>query len=532
MKKSLFLLFLLVSLLFIVVACSDQESAGETGKGSSDEEVNAEENANESADKEITIAIDQNFVTLDPHNAGDTVSIYGIRSMYEGLVGFDEEMNVVPVLAEDYQVSDDALEYTFQLKEGVTFHDGEPFNAEAVKANFKRIIDDDSLRAHRNVQYIDTVEVLGDYEIKFTLNQPFSAMLNKFAMIPLASPKALDDESKDLGLNPVGTGPFKFEEWNQGDSLVVSKYEGYYENDKTNVEQVTFKPVPENGARAAMLQTGEADFVYPVPQQNAGDFEDVEGVEVTETPSTIARYVSINTFNEPFNDVKVRQAMNYAVDKNAYLQVVKNGFGNPLDSTMSSQTQYYSQQDTYDFDLEKAKELMAEAGYKDGFEAEIWGNTSSETVTGMEFIKQQLSQIGIDVKIQSMEEGTLSDEIYTPATPEEAKVQMWYVSWSPSSGDADGATRSLFSSEYLPPEGANTAYYDNSEVTDWINEANETSDAAEQEEIYKNIQSTVYEEAPWIFLASDVILSGSKTNLEGVYVLPDGSVSIANAKLK
>ncbi len=512
-------MFLLATLLVVSTACSSN-SASDGNNAKND-------------DKEITIAIDQNFVTLDPHNAGDTVSIFGTRAMYEGLVGFDKEMNVVPVLAEDYTVSEDALTYTFKLRKDVVFHDGEPFNAEAVKVNFDRIMNENNdLRAKRNFQYVESLEIVNEYEVKFTLNQPFSAMLNKFAMVPFISPKAINNKSKDVGLNPVGTGPFKFNEWNQGDSLVVEKFDDYWNPDTTNVEKVTFKPVPENGARAAMLKTGEADFVYPVPQQKVKDLENENGVVIEKTPSTIARYVSINTFKEPFNNEKVRKAMNYAVNKDAYIKVVKNGYGEILDSTMSSETQYYSQQEPYAFNLDKAKQLMKEAGYEDGFEAEIWGNTSSETIKGMEFVKQQLAQIGIDVTIKSMEEGTLSDEIYTPKTPEESKVQMWYVSWSPSSGDADGATRSLFSSDYFPPNGANTAYYNNNQVNNWINAANETSDTTEQEKIYADIQSTVYDDAPWIFLASDTILSGYNEKLEGVYVLPDGSVSIKEAQLK
>lgn len=523
MKKRLKILFsMMIVLLFFAYGCSSNNDKGSGGsKNQSATKVN----------NEIIVAIDQNFITLDPHEAGDTVSIFGIRSMYEGLVGFDEHMNIEPVLAESFEISEDAKEYVFNLKEGITFHDGEPFNAEAVKANFDRIIDGE-LRAVRNLKFLDSIEVLDEYKIKFTLNQPFGPMINKFAMIPIASPKAIADKNVDIALNPVGTGQFEFDVWNQGDTLSVKKYRDYWGEADNNVEKVTFKPVPENGSRVAMLKTGEADFAYPVPQNSVKDLKDSEELVIEETPSTIARYVSINTFKEPFNDAKVRQAMNYAIDKEAFLQVVKSGYGNILDSTMSSEVQYYSKQETYNFDLEKAKKLMEEAGYKDGFQAEIWGNNSSESNTGMQFIKQQLVQIGIDVEIKSMEEGTLSDEIYTPETPEDAKVQMWYVSWSPSSGDADGATRSIFHKDYFPPNGANTAYYDNDEVSEWIDAANNIADQDEQKKLYEKIQHTIYKDAPWLFLASDTILSGYKTNLEGVYVLPDGSISVTNANLK
>jgi len=517
-------------LLFVLVL----SACGGENVDNHNENNNGNENAaTSSGDHEITIAIDQNFVTLDPHDAGDTVSIFGTMSMYEGLVGFDENMEIVPVLAEDYEISDDGLTYTFKLREDVKFHDGAEFNAEAVEANYERIMsDDENLSAKRNFQFIDSFEIIDDYEVEFTLDTPFSPMINKFAMVPMVSPDAIEEGTSFVEMNPVGTGQFKFVEWRQGTTLELERFDDYWSDEQSNVEKVFFEPVPENGSRVAMLKTGEADFIYPVPQQNVEELKGDDSIVVNETPSTIARYVSINTSKEPLNDERVRKAMNYAVDKDAYIQVVKDGYGNLLDSTMSTEVQHYAEQETYDFDLDKANELMAEAGYESGFEVEIWGNTTSETVKGMEFIKQQLEQINIDVKIQSMEEGTLSDEIYTPETPEESKVQLWYVSWSPSSGDADGATRSLFSNEYFPPNGSNSAYYDNDDVTKWINDANEAIDVEEQKELYEKIQETVYEDAPWIFLATDVNLSAQQDHLEGVYVLPDGSVVISDAQVK
>lgn len=514
MNKKLLLMITLITSILLITAC--------TSGGSGAKKDN----------KDLTIAIDQNFVTLDPQDAGDTVSIFGARAMYEALVGFDKDMKIQPLLAKDYDVSDDGLTYTFKLRKGVKFHDGEKFDAQAVKVNYDRVMEQD-MRAKRNLQYVDKMEVVNDYEVKFILKEPFSAMLNKFAMIPFISPKAIKEkDSKQIAVNPVGTGPFKFEKWNQGDSLILSKNEDYWKKDSTNVEKVTFKPVPENGSRVAMLKTGEADFVYPIPDQNVEELKKKDDLIVNETPSTIARYVSLNTTKEPFNDKRVREAINYAVDKDAYIKTINNGFGNVLDSTMAKETQFYSKQNTYDFNLDKAKQLMKEAGYEKGFKTEIWGNTTSETIKGMEFIKQQLAQIDIDVKINSMEEGTLSDEIYTPEKPEDAKVQMWYVSWSPSSGDADGATRSLFSSDFFPPNGANTAYYQNKDVDQWIIDANKASDPKEQADYYAKVQKQAYSDAPWIFLSTDTILSGQKKGVENVYVLPDGSVSISDAKIK
>lgn len=481
----------------------------------------------------ITVAVNANFVTLDPHNATDTLSISGYRTMYQGLLGFDQDMQVVPVLAESYNVSDDAKEYTFTLKENIRFHDGTVFDADAVKANFDRVLDPDkNVRMARSFSSIESVEVVDAKTVKLTLSQPYSALLNKVAMLMMISPQALEQHGDNIGQNPVGTGPFKYKEWVQGDRMTIEKYDEYWEEGLPKVDSITFKPVPENGSRVAMLKTGEADFVYPMPTEQVEQTDGQNGIVVEKTPSTIARYITMNTMMKPFDDVRVRQAINYAIDKEAYIKVVKSGFAEVLDSTMSSKTQFYSKQEPYTGNIEKAKELLKEAGYEDGFEAEIWGSSDSETIKGMQFVEQQLALIGIKLDVKPMEEGTLSNEINSAQTPEEAKVQMWYVSWSPSSADADAATRPLFASSMFPPNGSNTAYYKNDTVDGMIDQANQMSDAEEQKSVYADIQEQIYKDAPWVFLAVDQIVSGKKNYLEGVRVYPDGSINVREAEIK
>ncbi|MGG6313819.1 glutathione ABC transporter substrate-binding protein [Paenibacillus macerans] len=481
----------------------------------------------------IVIATNANFITLDPHNTSDTNSITGERTMYEGLMGFNENMEVVPVLADSYKQSDDGLVYTFTLKENIKFHDGSDFNAEAVKANLDRVLDEsNNLRMRRSFTKVAKVETPDAKTVVITLSEPYSAFLNKMAMLLIISPKALEQYGADIGQHPVGTGAFKIKEWIQGDRLVVEKNAGYWQAGLPKVDSVTFKPVPENGSRVAMLKTGEADFIYPMPTEQVADMEGSADNVIERIDSTIVRYVTLNTMKKPYDDVKVRQAINYAIDKDAYIKVVKSGEASKLDSTMSSKTQYYSKQSGYDYDLDKAKQLLAEAGYPDGFEAEIWGENDSETIKGMQFIAQQLALAGIKLDVKSMEGGTLSEQINSAATPEEAKIQMWYVSWSPSSGDADGATRGLFSSEMFPPAGSNTAYYKNDNVDKWIAEANKTVDAEQAKAIYADIQKAIWEDAPWAFMGVDQIVSGKKSYIDGVKMFPDGSINVLNAEVK
>ncbi|MBN8203378.1 MULTISPECIES: glutathione ABC transporter substrate-binding protein [Bacillaceae] len=520
--KMLFVAFVSAILL---AGCSSEESGGTSEKENSGKSASGK-------DQELVIAVNENFISMDPHNTGDTNSNSVQTAMLEGLLGSDEEGQIIPQLAEEYSVSDDALEYTFKLRQGVTFHDGEPFNAEAVKTSFERIMKDESLRLNsRGFNLITSIDVIDEYQIKVTLKEPYAGMLTRFVSAKILSPKLINDSSSDIGKTPVGTGPFKFVEWVQGDHLTVERFDDYW-NKADRVKKITYKPVPENGSRVAMLKTGEAHVIYPAPVQNLKELESNSDVEIHKIPSTIARYVSINTMKEPYDDVRIRQAINYAVNKEAFISVVNSGYGLPLDSIIPSKTQFYSKQETYDHNIEKAKELMKEAGFEDGFNAEIWGNTNSDTLKGMQFIQQQLKEIGITVEIKSMEEGTLSDEIYGAQTPEDAKVQMWYVSWSAYPSDTTNATKPLFSSSSFPPDGANTAYYKNDDVDKWITEVNQTADPDRQAEIYSNIQSTIYKDAPWIFLGVDEILAGSRSNVEGVFISPTGGINVTDANLK
>ncbi|WP_370876082.1 glutathione ABC transporter substrate-binding protein [Evansella vedderi] len=517
----------------LIVACSTEGSVesdpedNSSDKGSNDNVVIEDEGNKRD---EIVIAVNENFITMDPHNSGDRNSNAVQGAMLEGLID-ERDGEIVPVLAEDFEVNDDATEFTFYLREGVVFHDGQPFNAEAVKANFERITGDQSLRLYsRGFNDITDIDVIDEYTIKITLSQSNSSMLTKIVPARMISPKALKEE--DLTRNPVGTGPYKFVEWVPGDHLTVELNENYWNQGQAKVQKITYRPVPENGARVAMLKTGEADFIFPVPTQNLAELEEDENIIVETNQSTIARYVSLNTMKEPFNDVRVRQALNYAIDKDAFINVVMAGFATPLDSVLPSTIFNYQQQELYQYNIERAKELLAEAGYENGFTAEIWGNTNSDTVRGMQFIQQQLSQIGVELEVLSMEEGTLSERIYGGHGPEEAEVEMWYVSWGGFPSDTDHAIRPILGGNSFPPAGGNSAYFSNPEVDQWLFEANATVDAELKRELYGKVQQKIYEEAPWIFLASDENLFGRRADLEGVYVTPNGRIHVGYAEIK
>lgn len=478
--------------------------------------------------KDLTVAVNANFISLDPHNLSDTLSGTAVATMYEGLFTYQNDMTLKPTLASGYTVSDDGLVYTIKIREGINFQDGTPLNANAVKYNLDRVMDEkNNLRRRRNFVAVDKVEVSGDYEVKIILKQPFAPMLNRIASLKIISPAALEKYgAQGIITNPVGTGPYKYENWTQGDKLVVEKNDAYW-GEKAKIDTITFRPVMENGSRIAMLQTGEADFIYPMPTEQVKRVEKSKDIEVMKGVSTITRYVTLNTKKDIFANKKVRQAINYAVNKKAYAGVVRSGYLVPLTSPVPETLEYHTPLTPYTFDIAKAKELMKEGGYPDGFKATIWGSNNTEDMKGMQFIHQQLAQIGINVEVMPMEEGTLSNSIYNVQKPEDATINMWYVNWS--SFDIDGATKNLFHSEFAPPISANTAYYDNKKVDELLEKGATEVDPKKRGTIYADLQKTIWEDAPWIFLGSDELVSAKRKTTKGVYVMPDGTINFDEA---
>lgn len=479
----------------------------------------------------VTVGFHENVQTLDPHDSSSGNDISVLNTMYESLFTPNKDGELEPLLAKKYKIGDDGLTYTFKLKKGIKFTDGTTFNAKAVKANIEHILDSGgSLNSYKDLKGIKNVKVTGDYEIKLTLKKANSQFLNQIGTKPIASPKTL--ESANYAKESTGTGPFKLKEWNHGASVVVVKNEDYWKDGHPKVNKITFKPIPENGSRVAMLKTGELDVIYPVPVTDVEDLQKADGINVDLIESTYVNYTTINTSKEKFSSEKVRKAMNYAINKDAYIKVVKNGFAKKVASPLPKTNVNYTAQEIYTYNLDKAKQLMKEAGYADGFSVTIWGSNSSKDKKGMQFIKQQLKKINIDVTVKQFERGTLSEKINKPKSPEDSKIDMWYVGWSSTPRDTNNALSPLFSTSAFPPNGANTAYYSNSNVDKLINGALHAKTKEEGQKKYDKAQKIIWDDAPWLFLATDVQQVAMNENLTGVWRSSDGNLYIKNVTWK
>lgn len=478
------------------------------------------------AAKDAVMAVYSTFTTLDPYDANDTLSQAATKSFYQGLFGFDKDLKLVNVLAESYEVSKDGLVYTFKLKKNIKFHDGTTFDATAVKANFDRVTDPaNKLKRYTLFNRVAKTEVVDPYTARVTLKEPFSPFINVLAhpSAVMISPTALKKYGKEIAFHPVGTGPFEFVEWKQTDYLKGKKFAGYWKTGYPKIDTITWKPVVDNNTRSAVMQTGEADFAFSIPFEQAAVLKASPKVDMIDSPSIIQRYLSFNTMVKPFNDPKVRQAINYAINKEALTKVAFAGHAVPAEGVVPPGVDYAEKLGPWPYNPAKARELLKEAGYPNGFETTLWSaynHTTAQKV--IQFVQQQLQQVGIKAQVQALEAGQRVERVESVQKPEDAGVRMYYVGWSSSTGESDWALRPLLASESMPPKLLNTAYYKNDQVDADIAGALRTTDRGEKAKLYKDAQERIWKDAPWAFLVTEKILYARSKRLTGAYVMPDG----------
>ncbi len=479
--------------------------------------------------KNVTIAIDSTTTTLDPQNAtvGNDMSI--ARSAYESLFAFNSDMKVIPQLATDYKINDNADVYTINLHPNIKFTDGSPFNATAVKANFDRELTH-QLKRSNVVSNVKSVEVVSDLVVAIHLKSPSTTFINSLAHVSqvMESPKLLTHDDTYIRSHPVGTGRFIFKSWENGSKIVFTKNPNYWGEDKAEVDSITFKPVPENGARVSMLKSGQAQVIYPLPVETMDTIKKDEKLSTIAVPSIMIRYFAMNTHVKPFSDVRVRQALNYAFDKTSYIKVVYNGHAKPMQSVLPTKIEGFKAQAPYSYNVDKAKALLKKAGYANGFKTTIWSKDDTRSMNGAQFLQQQLSMLNIKADISPMD----SSSHYARARGLKNKPEQNVIiqaAWSASSATADWSIRPLLYSD--PAQAtANFSLYNNPSIDTQLITGLKTVDKDKKTDIYNNIQKTLWQDAPWIFGATDTSYLAKSKNLSGVSLLPDNTLVIGAVK--
>jgi len=487
------------------------------------------------AAKDVVVAVASNFTTLDPYDANDTLSQAVAKSFYQGLFGLDKDMKLQNVLAESYTISDAGLVYTIKLRQGVKFQDGTDFNAEAVKANLDRASNaDNKLKRYNLYKNIAKTDAVDATTVKVTLKEPFSAFINILAhpATAMISPKALAQYGKEIGFHPVGTGPYSLETWNQTDFVKVKKNPDYWQKGLPKLDSITWRPVVDNNTRAAMLQTGEAQFAFPIPYEQAALLEKNSKLELVASPSIMQRYISLNVTQKPFDNPKVREAINYAINRQALVKVAFAGYATPATGIVPPTLAYAQSYPAWKYDPAKARELLKEAGFPNGFSTTLWSSHNHSTAQKvLQFTQQQLAQVGIKAQLTAMDAGQRAAEVEAKGQ-KESGVRMFYTGWSASTGEADWALSPLFASQNWPPTLFNTAFYSNPQVDKDLVDALKTTNSEEKARLYKDAQDTIWKESPWVPLVVEKLVSAHNKNLTGFYIMPDTGFSFDNADLK
>jgi peptide/nickel transport system substrate-binding protein len=453
------------------------------------------------AEFRIAVGIDPD--TLDPVQQTTTTVGNMVEYMVETLTMLAPDGSIQPRLAERWSASADGLQYTFTLRQGVRFHDNTPFNAEAVKWNFDRLSNPEVRVPGRASYPIAQTEVVDAHTVRVTLKRPFVPFVSALSSgtAGMLSPGAVEQHGNTYKnyLHAVGTGPYVFHERKKGEKITVTKYADYWGR-KPHYEQVVFRIVPEAATRESLLLAGQVDLIILPPIADIPALQRNKAVKVLLAPSDRTIFLAINTQKPPLDNVKVRQALNYAVDKQAIIANVLFGAGDLMDAPMAPSLFGYCKVGTYEFDPARAKKLLTEAGIAPGTPISLLHPTGRyvQDKEAAQALAGYLREVGLEPQLQTMDWPSYISTINTPLDKGNS-TQLHYLGWAP--GYLDASQQMLqFLSSYAPPNGLATTFYHHAQVDSWITAADGESDPEKRRALFCQIAKQVWEDAPWIFL--------------------------------
>ena len=479
-------------------------------------------------------------VNLDPAQVTDLNSNRVGRRIAETLVTFpDESTQVVPGLAESWTVSRDGLRYTFKLRKGVSFHDGTPLDAEAVKFSIERQIMPghpfNKLGKYPFANYffgnVKAVEVVDPLTVEFALKEPrasFVTILTAGAA-SIVSPTAVKKFGADYALTPVGTGPFKYVSWDRGQRVVLEKNPGYWKF-PVKIDRVIYRPIVEDQARLTELMTGNLDLMVGTPPDFVAQLEKNPNVAMLKQVGAHVWYLGINNQKKPFGDKRVRQAMNYAVNKEAIVRDVLKGTGSMsagpvLPGTWGADAGLKP----YPYDPARAKRLLAEAGYPNGFSTTLWvpesGSGMQSPVAMSTVIQSNLRAVGINVALQTFEWGAFIAKLRSK------EQELFALSWMAGNEDPDMVMYPLLHSSQWTPGGPNRAMYKNDTFDELLHQARLTTDEKKRAELYRQAQRIMHDDPPWIFIDHEIQTAAHARRVQGFKLHPSFDLRVETISL-
>ena len=468
--------------------------------------------------------------SMDPgdHTASVTSTI--LEPMFDGLVTRDRSFAIVPSLATSWTAAEAGRVWTFTLRPGVKFHDGTPLTADAVAHSFARFLDKSRglAAAGRITAVLAGVRAAGPDTVEFTLKNPYAGFLALLATNTAKVVSPVADAGGKLGLLPVGTGPFKFREWKSGEYVDEVRNDDYW-GDKAHVDRLHFTWSGEPSVLSMSAQSGSADVVYPLPPVFAPAVKANPRLRLQDTPGSFVYWVSLNTQWPPLDNVKVRQALNYATDRAGLVTALLRGFGTAANSPLPPTNPNYDPSlDPYKHDPARARALLAEAGVPNGFTMSVAVQERDAPIA--QALQGMWKEAGVTLEIRKQEGGVWTKAAF--ANPEAKKADNLaavIASWSSGSFNADLQLRPLYATASWAPGGANLGFFSDPKLDVLIDQGAAELDPARAKAIYVQAQKLVNEDAPQVLLYYTRDLLATSAAVSDVWMQPGGVVTVQYA---
>lgn len=468
--------------------------------------------------------------SLDPQAVTAVNDFRILMNVYDGLVRYqDGTLQVEPALAESWTIADDGKTYSFKLRQGVAFHDGTPFDAAAVKFNFDRMLDENH-PFHDTGPFplsfffgaVDKVEAPDPATVVFRLKEPYAPFLSNLAYPTglIVSPAAVKQHGKDFGRQPSGTGPFRFVEWESNSKVVVEANQDYW-GGAPKLQAVVFRPITDPNTRVAEMLSGGVDLMVEVPPDNLATFADDGGFAVSEQAGPHLWFLILNAKEGPMADKRVRQAVNYAIDKKALVDNVLQGTAEVASGPTppAFAWAYNESLQPYPHDPAKARKLLAAAGAEDAgltFYVTEGGSGMLDPVAMGAAIQADLAEVGLKVKIETYEWNTFLGKV-NPGLA--GKADMAEMAWM--TNDPDTLPYLALRTGAFPDKGGfNSGYYSNPKVDELLEAARRETDQGKRAALYKQMQEIVHDDAPWAFIANWKQNAVTSTRVKGFALQP------------
>ncbi|MHB1393812.1 MAG: ABC transporter substrate-binding protein [Clostridia bacterium] len=520
-NKSLQLFFITMLIIAFMSGCVKETSI----RGG----LNLNTISNGETGKRLVIGRANDSVSLDPACTTDMDSFKVTVNILETLVKSEKEGDqIVPCLAESWKSSEDGLTWVFKLRQGIRFHDGTVFNAQAVVFNFQRWMDANNMHHNGSFSYwnyifggfpgfVKSVTAISDYSLEIKLNKPYAPFLNALSMpvFGIASPVGIMKYALDVCDHPVGTGPFIFKSWDRNKSILLIRNDKYW-NGTAKVNEVEFRVIPSSKDRLDELRQGSIHIADHLSPDDVAAIKYDPNLYLYLRPSFNVGYIAMNNEKSPFNKREVRVAINHAIDKERLINDIFDNLAKPAKTYIPPFLWGYNENlEPYEYNPEKSRQLLAEAGFPHGFKTTLWVMDAARDYFPKpwemaQFIKENFKQVNIDAEIKVFSLNEYLEKIHN------GEHEIALIGWTGDYADPDNFLYTLLASENAKPGLAgNYSFYKSKEVDQLLAQARQTTNMVFRRSLYRSLQEIVNYDAPSVPLVHTMPVLASRLSVKG-----------------